>query len=350
LALDKRCIDGDRKEETEAGMNLLELYIEKGDIIQDPDTKALFWPKEEFRGETEDTPVSEETMALLQGREIVIPPGIQAQFPGEYWWKYWWNMDGAFRRPYYLLRGKPVTREQAFEVCYYTNWWQQRDRDPKTQEAFIDLPGAMTVYLAPNHWPNNYGMLQLNGNFGINGLLWPYVERGSVINELFGLVERFPFLEFAMAVMNHEEMPSAMWDDWEDPAKENEKHYTFEYPMEAKDVDYGLHVTRERIEVLEPDQAMASLQRYESLYTPEEIKRFDSDWSEKYYAETAEGQREIRAFEDWLAERGRHTGSQYWFEKRSQHTSSQKEQDDTDTAGMSYNMPNIPDGSGIFGQ
>jgi len=272
-------------------MTLFELYREKGEIIQDSDTKALFWPKNWYTwSPAEDVPVREEEIILLKGREIVLPP----QISGERWKRWWHNFGHSdVRRPYYLLRGKPVTREQAFEMCY---WWNNN-----------------TDWYHPWRIVMTYDILDISGNVGVNGLLGKNLERCAVIETLFELVEKFPFLEFSIAIMNHEEIPNGMWD-----APLEEEHYTFEYPMGAEDVDYGVHVTKERIEVLEPDKAMACLQRYESFYTPEEVKRFDWNWNGKYYAETEEGQQELRSFQNYCAERERHTGSQ-------------REQDDIDT-------------------
>ncbi len=123
------------------------------------------------------------------------------------------KFDAFVRRPYYRMRGKPVTEEQAFEVirrtercvcplfynshpyevvsnCHFKNWW-----------------------LDPHRFPAHCGWVHPNGIVGINNITAQKPNFLELLTELLGYQKAFPALDFKAAITSWNEHPGLCYSD-----------------------------------------------------------------------------------------------------------------------------------------
>ena len=96
------------------------------------------------------------------------------------------------RRPYYRMRGKPVTEEQAMDIIRRTDnffSWDMRDGMPK------DYIGGMNFdnwLISKNHYPFGYGWIHKDGTVGCNAITQKYPDVYEFVIEWMKKLVAFP--------------------------------------------------------------------------------------------------------------------------------------------------------------
>lgn len=114
--------------------------------------------------------------------------------------------DFFARRPYYQLRGKRVTPEQAFEII------RRCDDSFYVDDYLYDMDGLVGYRYAedeievlhyhlsswlfePNHFPMGYGWCYPDGSIGVNNMCGRFPNMLELVTEFTTLLYTFPYLD-----------------------------------------------------------------------------------------------------------------------------------------------------------
>ena len=169
------------------------------------------------------------------------------------------------RRPYYRMRGVPVTREQAFDIIRRT------DNDfPFSIRKHEDYIGCMNFdnwLIDKNHHPMGYGWIHVDGTIGSNAITQKYPTVSEFVEEWYRLLYEFPYLDLIIAVT---------W--WNEGPYDNEIVSEEEF---YKEVAVGIRVHDRKLEILDRSDTIAKYKEYNKRYgTPPE--KFEPEYYERH--------------------------------------------------------------------
>lgn len=155
------------------------------------------------------------------------------------------KFDSFDKYPYYQLRGKPVTENQAFEMIqgtsgsnHFSNYWLE------------------------HRHPYPYGWVHPVGLIGINSNMHKYPTFPELMDDLLRFQRDFPFLDFAAAIAWEADNPR--YEDLGSTPREDEL-----YKKQQRFLDnvwYGIRLDGSTIEFLGKERAVETYQKYEALY------------------------------------------------------------------------------------
>lgn len=189
-------------------------------------------------------------------------------------------------RPYFEMCGPKVSPQKAMELaCDYQ--WETTNRT-----TF----GVLACYDTANHIPNNYGLFQLDGNIGLDGICEKLDTKKELIRSTLKMVKNNPEFEFAVVFSNWDEIPPVKFAARE--AHRDIIKNTYDYGLKPCDVEFGISYdpARRLFKVLSPQSAWEEVKRYQAFYTEEERKRFDPNISSLYYKNDPKGKNELEKF------------------------------------------------------
>lgn len=177
---------------------------------------------------------------------------------------------GYVRRPYFRMRGKPITKEQAFDIIRRTdNLFDLEMKSIRSHEDFISSINFNNFLFMKNHYPDGFGWIHADGTVGINGITSKYPEVEEFIYELFIYLREFPYLDLFIAFTKWDEVPPDAYDDNFDIK-----------PFELEEFDddfydaimFGIHVHDKSIKVINKRDARLKYKEYDRLYGSEREK------------------------------------------------------------------------------
>lgn len=180
------------------------------------------------------------------------------------------------RRPYYRLRGKTVTRQQAFDIIRRTDAFFCFNDIGK---ELIHTYHCNNWIINANHCPRGYGWVHVDGTIGLNGITGKYPKEVELVDEWLQLLRAFPFLDLVIAITEWNEIPDDCWDDW--GKKERRNFELPEYDDEFFDaIEVGIYVHDTTIQFLSKEETIAKYKEYDALYGRDREK-FNSNYYEK---------------------------------------------------------------------
>ena len=194
--------------------------------------------------------ISKEDCAKYNEYEIIIPDGL--------------DYDGNVRRPYYRMRGKPVTKEQAFELIRRTDNFFAEIDEIRCSGEFVGCDFFSNHLIHKNHYPRTYGWVHADGTIGTNNITSKYPELYNFVVEWCEKLFKFPYLDLVIGITCWNEMPNALWKDLDNKAKYRE--------MELNDklffsgVVLGIYIHDKTLEVLPPRKAIRKYKEYAKRY------------------------------------------------------------------------------------
>lgn len=221
------------------------LYLDEGELAGND----FFLPHHYIDSETAF--ISKEDCDRYKEYEIIMPDGF--------------GYDGMARRPYFRMRGKPVTREQAFEIIRRTDMFFGMIEAVYRHDDYIDCLNFTNWLISKNHFPEGYGWIRTVGTNGITG---KYPTLDEFVSELSALLRSFPFLDFVVALTDWNELPPEAWEllgeysVGRQEAFERKEHDGKFY----KAVVMGIHVRDKAIEFLMAKDAVSRYKEYAALY------------------------------------------------------------------------------------
>lgn len=115
----------------------------------------------------------------------------------------------AVRRPYYRMRGKPITEEQAFDIIRRTevgdHWGIFCGLDE--HEEYVGSLNFNNWVLPRNHYPKGYGWVHTDGTIGGNAITQKYPTVIEFVQEWLVNLMAFPYLDLVIAVTGWDEVP-----------------------------------------------------------------------------------------------------------------------------------------------
>ena len=219
-----------------------------------------------------------------------------------------WDTDT--RRPYYRIRGKRVSEEQAFEVIRRCDTFFSWELPLYDHPDYIHSQNFNMWWFASNHFPDKYGWIHPNGIVGINDIMQKYPNIEELIGEWTMIAKNFPFLDLVVAVFCWNEQCSERWQAsdenynrffekaiTEEELDRREKELRFTdlerddscriYPKETfkSAFEVGVWLHGGIVEIMEKDRAYEKYIEYEKLfeesdpriYMPEYYSEFQPD-------------------------------------------------------------------------
>lgn len=168
------------------------------------------------------------------------------------------------RRPYYRMRGMPVTKDQAFDIIRRTdNFFSSYIDSIKYCDNFIGCINFDNWLIMKNHSPKGYGWIHADGTVGGNAITQKYPTITEFVFEWFHLLLAFPYLDLVVAVTYWDEIPPEIMGD------DNERYlfHTAAYDEKfCEAVEVGIYVHDKTIEILDKHDTLVKYKEYDKLY------------------------------------------------------------------------------------
>lgn len=227
------------------------------------------------------------------------------------------DWDSFARRPYYRIRGKSVSEEQALEVIRCCDSFFSWDLRLQDHSDCISPVNFNMWWFASNHFPEKYGWIHPNGIVGVNAIMQKYPNTEELIEEWTEIARKFPFLDLVAAIFRWDEQCPERRQAEEDnfsayyrehkiteeefDRRSEELEFTdFERddscrirPREnfRNSIEAGVWLHGGIVEIMEKDRAYEKYIEYEKLYEnpdpriymPEYYSRFQPDIVTKEY-------------------------------------------------------------------
>ena len=223
-------------------------------------------------------------MKYFQNIEVIIDPEVK-------------GMDFDVRRPYFRMRGKPVTEEQAFDIIRRTDNFFSWDMDRFHLKGLVGNRFLLSnVWVSPSFYPHS-GWVRPDGIVGQNGVTGKYPAEDEFLASILPLKEAFPYLDFMVAITDWNEIPDYLGDLLEKSHEAAERHddnlyrqYSDElerlqtsenYPDFPEHIVYGILVYDDKVELIAPKRAREMYQKYNILYGGADEAIFTMDYYEK---------------------------------------------------------------------
>lgn len=180
------------------------------------------------------------------------------------------NYESYPKYPYYQLRGRRVTEEQAFDIIRRTDWLFEFDL--KTEDGIHLLNFS-------NHWFDWYhGWCHPSGIIGLNSNTSSYPDLDELIDAMVKLKYAFPYLDFVAAISCwspaafEEDLRIQIEKDVKDPDKKRAALDRLEYAEKLDfldSIEIGIWLHDEAIEFMGPKRARQVYREYEEKYSEE---------------------------------------------------------------------------------
>lgn len=198
--------------------------------------------------------ISKEDCDLYNQYNVIVPDDIE--------------YNNIARRPYYRMRGKSVTEEQAFDIICKTDKFFSWIDEIKDHEDYIGGYHFTNWLINKNHFPAGYGWVHIDGTIGANGITDKYPEITEFVDEWFRILKCFPYLDLVIAITDWDENPyGTMALDYDCNFR---RDHFWEYESYDKNfydaVVLGIYIHDKTIEILEPTATVKKYKKYVSLY------------------------------------------------------------------------------------
>ena len=213
-----------------------------------------------------DTLILDEAQTkLMNTLEIIEDPEVK-------------GYESTPKYPYYRLRGKPVTPEQALDIIRRTD----KIFVYKAQEAMgPDYIGTLNFtndwFKPENGWSSPFGWVHPDGTIGINTVTTKYPNWSEFLYEILGYKMAFPYLDFVIVITDWDNFPDYVRGDFNHSSDYREK-VDSDYPDFLEHVKYGIWVHDNTIEFMKPSRARAKYQEYVTRYGLEDTSKYISGY------------------------------------------------------------------------
>lgn len=276
--VDLKELFGERENGTDCGL----IADVLGELI--PSLFSMYWAG------MEEYYLTEEELAKLRGIELRLDPGVE-------------DYDTDVRRPYYQMRGRRVTPEQAREIIRRTDNFLDFLNHPDCssglrESGFIGSTNFDQWWFMRNHLPTHYGWSHPDGTIGENAITQRYPNFGEYLCELLSWKLAFPYLDLMIAVSGWNENPSyrrdamdAHWHKWYTPHGLSDKDKRLErverdrvvymtFSDFCENLEIGICTHDNVIEFLNPENAARRYRDYEAKYGAADPKVYVPEYYE----------------------------------------------------------------------
>ena len=170
------------------------------------------------------------------------------------------------RKPYYRMRGKPVTPEQAFEIIRRTDGNLESKIKDEDRKDFVHGWNFQNWSAMSKRFIVDYGWVNNDGTIGGSAHTYKYPTIDEFVVEWFRYLTAFPYLDLVIAITYWNERP---WDVSWDPYKE----YTIDdFESDKFDKEFykavvcGIYVSGTTVQILTADETISMYKKYNALY------------------------------------------------------------------------------------
>ena len=179
------------------------------------------------------------------------------------------------RRPYYRMRGKPVSKEQAFDIIRRSDKFFTYVYEIRYNSDFVNCVNFNNWLIEKNHYPYGYGWIHVDGTVGCNAITQKYPEIEEFIVEWFEKLMAFPYLDLIIAITDWNEV-NPRW--WCSECGSVEEYEAEEYDSEFYDaITMGIYVHDNKLEILDREDTVQKYKEYDSMYG-QEREKFESHY------------------------------------------------------------------------
>ncbi|MDE6622197.1 MAG: hypothetical protein K2K74_17240 [Lachnospiraceae bacterium] len=165
------------------------------------------------------------------------------------------------------MRGKPVTKEQAFELIRRTDNFFRGIDEIRRSDDFVSSVNFDNWLIHKNHYPQGYGWVHTDGTIGNNSITQIYPELYEFIGEWFEKLMKFPYLDLVIAVTCWDELLNALWEDLgKDFFKAKSHEFEVSDDLFISGVRIGIYIHDKTLEILTPKKAIRKYKEYAKLY------------------------------------------------------------------------------------
>lgn len=181
------------------------------------------------------------------------------------------------RRPYYQLRGKRVSEQQAFDIICRT--------DRIFSHYSFNLENSISSLNFFNNWfsyggLSRRGWVHPNGIIGTNSITTKYPTVDEFAHEWAKHLYNFPFLDLIIGVTWWDEMSTKRYE-MQFTSNQDEFDY-FEYDDFFDNLVAGIWVHDGRIEIINEEQTIEVYRQYEKLYEEEDHRIYCYEYYEDF--------------------------------------------------------------------
>ncbi len=165
------------------------------------------------------------------------------------------------RRPYYQMRGKRISEEQAFEVISRTDCTLADD---------LKLEGSIPYYNFRNDWFGyfslpRHGWVHPNGIVGTNSIMQKYPTVDEFAHEWAIYLYNFPFLDLIVGITWWNEMSVERYEILHSIPFNKRNDYAG-YDDFYDNIEAGIWVHDRKIEIINKEKTIEVYKQYEELY------------------------------------------------------------------------------------
>lgn len=178
------------------------------------------------------------------------------------------------RRPYYRMRGKPVSKEQAFEIIRRSdNFFYFYVDNIKEHPDFVRCIDFDNWVIMKNH--TSMGWIHADGTIGVNGITQKYPEIETMLMEWIMFLLTFPYLDLVIGVTVCDEV----------------LEYYEEFETFEDAIAFGIYVHDNTVEILNKADAVKKYKEYDRAY---------GQPSEKFVADYYDDNKIVQVSEQYL--------------------------------------------------
>lgn len=222
-----------------------------------------------FHGDANYYYIIREEYDLYNGYDIVLPAGESFTEIVDI---------SNIRRPYYRMRGRNVTKEQAFDIIRRTdNFFRSYVDDIWHHKDFISCYNFDNWLIEQNHFPKGYGWIHVDGTVGVNTITQRYPTLDEMVAEWVKKLVAFPYLDLVIAVTGWDEVPFEVLTDEQADWLFRNGGYDDEF---LNAIVAGICVHDKKIEILDKKDTIKQYKKYNSLYG-QPGEKFEPEYYEK---------------------------------------------------------------------
>ncbi|MGN0649888.1 MAG: hypothetical protein ACI4KM_05580 [Oscillospiraceae bacterium] len=203
--------------------------------------------------------ISYDYLSFLKNTEVIFDADME-------------SWDATARRPYYQLRGKSLTEEQALDILWKTSSLQTNDDNFSTLNFF-------NSWFCPNYFPNSNFWVHPDGTVGINGILSKYPNAVEMIDDWCRYLMHFPYLDLVMGITAWDELPPYGWDELFNSTDSYDKFPVYNDFLD--NLEAGVWVHDGKIELMSAKRTKKIYKQYEKMYPTNDVRKY----SQHYYSE-----------------------------------------------------------------
>lgn len=169
------------------------------------------------------------------------------------------NYNTNTRRPYFRLRGKRITEDQAFDIIRKTDSFLQYYVDEAATIPIVHFPNW---WLSRNHIPTHYGWCHPNGIVGLNGITATYPTIHELLSDILKLKFSYSYLDLIIALTNYDEI-----------CESEENWYNR--------IELGIWIHSDTIEFMNQQRTIEVYKQYELKYSEKNTEIYNPTYYEK---------------------------------------------------------------------